>query len=203
MLSTNVCSSLSMRLVRSVLVTSAALFLSLVFAGKALAGPMFIANLDGAQEVPPNASAATGVATFAFNSTLTELSYELSVFGLFDVTAAHIHLAPAGANGSIVLWLYPGSPPAVQIPGETNGLLAQGTLTAANFVGAWIGRPLTDLLAEMTMGNTYVNVHNVVFPAGEIRGQIRTVSEPKTLAVFALGLLVLVTLRRRRAFCTG
>ena len=38
---------------------------------------------------------------------------------------AHIHLAPTpGANGGIVVWLYPSGPPASLIPGRSDGVLA-------------------------------------------------------------------------------
>lgn len=182
---TDICLSLSTRLVRGTLCMSAALLLNFAAAGGALAGPIFTAELDGAQEVPPSGSTATGVATFAFNDALTELSYELSVFGLPDITITHIHLAPAGVNGPVVLV----------------NLLAQGIVTEADLVGPLLGQSLTDLLADMTAGNTYVNVHTEQFPGGEIRGQIQRVSEPATLPVVAAGLLILVSLRRRRSSC--
>jgi hypothetical protein len=85
---------------------------------------------------------------------------------------AHIHLAPAGANGSVVAWLYPSSPPAQLIPGRSNGILAEGVITAANLIGPLAGGSMEDLLEAMQAGNTYVNVHTVQFPGGEIRGQI-------------------------------
>lgn len=190
--------SLSSRLVRSVLIMSAALLLNLVTTGNVLAGPMFKANLNGLQEVPPNASTATGFATFAFNDALTELSYELSVFGISDVTMAHIHLAPAGVNGPVALWLYPFGPPAQQIPGLINGLLSQRTVTATNLAGPLSGQTLSALLAQMSAGTAYVNVHNVSFPGGEIRGQIQQVSAPAMLPVIGAGLMLLLSLRRRR-----
>lgn len=196
--SKKVCLSLLTRLARHVLAVSAALLLSLTAAGNTLAGPMFTASLDAIQEVPSNASSATGFASFAFNDTLTELSYELSVFGLFDVTMAHIHLAPAGSNGPVVLWLYPFMPPAQLIAGETNGLLAQRTVTETGLVGTLAGQSLSLLLAEMNAGNAYVNVHTLTFPGGEIRGQVQQVSAPAMLPVIAAGLMLLATLRRRR-----
>jgi hypothetical protein len=72
--------------------------------------------------------------------------------------------------------------------GLVNGLLASGTVTAADLVGRLLGMPLTPLLTEMTTTNTYVNVHTLDLPAGEIRGQIVAVPEPATLALLGLGL---------------
>jgi hypothetical protein len=56
---------------------------------------------------------------------------------------------------------------------SSNGTLAEGTFTAANLVGPLAGATLADLLAEMEAGNSYVNVHTLAFPPGEIRGQVR------------------------------
>jgi hypothetical protein len=190
--------TLFIKLLRNILVLSAILLLNIAATGTALAGPVFTAGLSGLQEAPSNASTATGFATFTFNDALTELSYELSVFGLIDVTAAHIHLAPVGSNGPIVLWLYPFGLPAQLIPGESNGLLSQRTVTSADLVNVLAGQSLSALLTEMIAGNAYVNVHTAAIPAGEIRGQIHLVSAPATVPVIIAGLLMLATVRRRR-----
>jgi hypothetical protein len=190
--------TLFIKLLRNILVLSATLILNIAAAGTALAGPVFTAALNGLQEAPPNASTATGFATFTFNDALTELSYKLSVFGLIDVTAAHIHLAPVGSNGPIVLWLYPFGAPAQLIPDESNGLLSQRTVTAADLVGPLDGQSLNTLFNEMSAGNAYVNVHTLGFPAGEIRGQIQSVSVPGTVPIIVSGLLLLMTVWRRR-----
>ena len=133
----------------------------------------FRAHLSGGEEVPPNDSRAQGQAIFKFNEDFTELSYKLIVANIENVTQAHIHLAPAGENGPVVLWLYPSAPPAQLIPGRTDGILAEGTVTADNLVGQLAGATLADLQAEMEAGNAYVNVHTSQFPPGEVRGQIR------------------------------
>jgi len=80
-----------------------------------------------------------------------------------------------------VVFLYGNVPPG---GGSVNGVLAEGTITAANFVGPLAGQPMSVLLAAMQAGNTYTNVHTNDgiaptntgpgdFPGGEIRGQIR------------------------------
>jgi hypothetical protein len=62
-------------------------------------------------------------------------------------------------------------------------LLAKGTFTAADLRGPLAGHPLSDLIAAIVAGNTYVNVHTDDgvappntgpgdFPGGEIRGQL-------------------------------
>jgi hypothetical protein len=133
----------------------------------------FVAVLSGGEEVPPNDSLARGQASFQLSRDGTELSYRLIVANIENVTQAHIHLAPAGANGPVVAWLYPSAPPAQLIPGRFEGVLAEGTITEANLVGQLAGEPLDTLLEHMRAGNTYVNVHTSQFPPGEVRGQIR------------------------------
>lgn len=133
---------------------------------------IFRAHLTGDQEVPPNESAAQGEAIFQLSKDGTELSYKLIVANLEDLHMAHIHLAPAGSNGGVVVWLYPSAPPAVMLPGTTNGVLAEGVITAANLRGALLNQPLSALIDAMSADNAYVNVHTMIFPGGEIRGQI-------------------------------
>jgi len=133
----------------------------------------FVAHLSGDQEVPARTTLATGQAIFQLSKDGTELSYKLIVANLEDVHMAHIHLAPAGANGGVVVWLYPSAPPALMIPGTTNGILAEGVITNANLVGALAGKTLADLVAKIKEGNAYVNAHTQLYPGGEIRGQIQ------------------------------
>jgi hypothetical protein len=100
------------------------------------------------------------------------LSYKLIVANIENVLQAHIHVAPAGENGPVVAFLYPSGPPPVLIPGRSDGVLASGTITAANLVGPLAGESLDVLVDEIREGNTYVNVHTTQFPGGEIRGQL-------------------------------
>ena len=133
----------------------------------------FHAHLTGAEEVPPVATQAQGQAIFQLSRDGMLIHYRLNVANIEDVTQAHIHLGPAGTNGPVVVWLYPSAPPAVLIPGRFQGVLAAGVITEANLVGQLAGQTLTDLLEHMKNGDTYVNVHTLAHPSGEIRGQIR------------------------------
>lgn len=136
------------------------------------ASATFTTPLSGDEEVPASDSAARGVAHFALSKDGTELTYRLVVANIEDVSMAHLHLAPAGSNGSPVVWLYPDAPPPQPIPGRTQGVLATGTITSADLVGPLAGATLDDLVAAMAAGNTYVNVHTAAKPGGEVRGQI-------------------------------
>jgi hypothetical protein len=136
-------------------------------------GDHFGTHATGSEEVPANSSAAQGQAMFQLSGDGTTLSYKLIVANIENVTQSHIHLAPAGSNGGIVVWLYPSAPPSQLIPGRSQGVLAEGEITSANFVGALAGMSMEDLLGHLRSGNAYVNVHTTQFPPGEIRGQVR------------------------------
>ena len=129
----------------------------------------FHAILEGDEEVPPVDSDAKGAAIFRTSNDGTELNYRLIVANIEDVTAAHIHLAPRGENGDIVAFLFDPEEPT---EGRTNGVLAEGTITSEDLVGPLEGSTLSELIDEIEEGNTYVNVHTVEHPSGEIRGQI-------------------------------
>jgi len=135
--------------------------------------PVFNTHLTGAEEVPPVDTNAQGQAVFRLSADGTQLSYRLIASNIVDVLMAHIHMAPAGVNGGIVVWLYPEAPPPQLIPGQHNGILATGVITAENLVGALAGATIADLVAAIEAGNTYVNVHTSANPGGEIRGQLQ------------------------------
>lgn len=132
----------------------------------------FRAHAHGGEEVPPVDTRAQGQATFRLSREGDELSYRLVVANIVDVTMAHIHLAPRGENGPVVVWLYPEGPPPELIPGRTQGVLVDGVITDADLAGPLLDGSLGDLLAELRAGNAYVNVHTSAHPSGEIRGQI-------------------------------
>ncbi len=139
---------------------------------------LFNASLDGAQEVPSVATTGTGSAAMSFDTATNLFSWTITWSGLTgSVFAVHFHNAPAGVNGAIV----------ISGLGTTSPEIGSIVLSGALF---------TELLAA----GFYINVHTDDFPAGEIRGQVRQVPEPSTLAIFAFGLagLGFMTRRRRR-----
>jgi hypothetical protein len=144
-------------------------------AGTPPAARNFTAPMDAGQEVAavPVESRATGVAVFQLSRDGSELSYKLIVANIENVTQAHIHRGAVGVNGPVVAWLYPSAPPAQLIEGRSDGILAEGVITGADLVGPLAGMTLDHLLAEMRAGDTYVNVHTLQYPPGEIRGQIK------------------------------
>lgn len=140
----------------------------------------YVAHLSGGEEVPANASLGQGQAIFRLSADGTELYYKLIVSNVNNVVASHIHWAPAGSNGPVVAFLYGAAPAG---GGRTDGVLAEGTITAADLRGVLAGQPLSALIEQIELGNAYVNVHTNDgvaptntgpgdIPGGEIRGQI-------------------------------
>jgi len=112
-------------------------------------GANFQAVINGANEVEPTNSTATGLGTFSYDDATNYLTYNISFSGLSSAeTGAHIHEAPVGVDGPIRFSLPLGSPKT-------------GTVTLST-------SQETSLLA----GGLYVNIHSTNFTGGEIRGQI-------------------------------
>ncbi len=141
-------------------------------AGGARTADVFVAHLWGREQVPTVASQALGMATFEVAADGNSIRYRLEVSRAVNVQMAHIHVAPPGQNGPVVVWLYPSAPPPQLRPGRFDGELASGVITGASLAGPLARQPLSALLERMRVGEAYVNVHTVAYPGGEIRGQI-------------------------------
>ena len=116
-------------------------------------GRLLTTTLTGAEEVPvPGDPDGTGFAAVTINPGKGLVCYELSVSGLDPATGAHIHEAPFGEAGDIVVELQP------PMNGSSSGC-------------AKVDRALAkDILKDPA--NYYVNVHNAEYPAGALRGQL-------------------------------
>ena len=112
----------------------------------------FTTQLRASNEVPPNASPASGSVDAVFNKDTSQLRWKVSFTGLSGpATAAHFHgPAAVGANAGVVLpWPQP----------ITSPMEGRATLTSAQ---------AADLLA----GRWYANIHTAAHPGGEVRGQM-------------------------------
>lgn len=145
----------------------------------------FTVALNGANQVPPNASPYTGSGSLSLQGSV--LNYSIGLPAPFFIpTAARVH-GPAlpGQNAAPVFDLGPGT---IFDPGP-------GTLGSLAYLGSQnLTQPqINDLLA----GLWYVNLSSDTFPNGEIRGQITVVPEPSTLALLTLGGAALLLIRQR------
>lgn len=146
-----------MRITRSALALlslATLLLASLAFAGATMAGGRpFTTELLGANERPnPGDPDGSGSAWLTLNPGTGEVCYAYSISNVAPLAAAHIHRATADVAGPVVIPLPPTS--------ATGG---SGCVTADR-----------DLLIEILRNPTgyYVNVHNAVYPAGALRGQL-------------------------------
>ena len=133
---------------------------------------VFMAVLNGAQEVPLVNTGAFGGGFLTLNANQDELAFWVSVTGLSGpIAAAHFHNAAAGQNGGVVR----------TITDDFDGEMASGTWRPDD------AEPLTPaLVAELLEGNLYLNAHTAANPSGEIRGQIR-LGKPKRFAASLSG----------------
>jgi CHRD domain len=157
--------------------------LGLVAVGVAVAGANrnWSTHANGSLEVPARDTSAQAQAIFHLSTDGTELEYKLIASNIDNVVQAHIHAGAPGVNGPIGVFLY-GLVPAGG--GRTDGVLAQGTITAGDFIGPFAGMSVEDVAELMDTGQAYVNLHTNDgvgapnsgpgdFPGGEIRGDIR------------------------------
>jgi|GEM_PF-361715 len=122
----------------------------------------YLAVMNGANEVPPVTTSATGKATLTQQGSTVNFRIDLS--NITNVIAAHIHSGLPGVNGPIRVFLFNGP-----TTGLVNGTLAQGAFTAADVSGITFDQ----LINELRTGAAYVNVHTTANPNGEIRGQVQ------------------------------
>ena len=107
--------------------------------------------LSGAEEVPPVNTQASGINRIAVIGDKT-VTGRVEVRNL-DATAAHIHLAPKGQNGPVIIPLVKTGENVWSVPPNT-------MLSSAQF-------------DAFRSGNLYVNVHSAANPNGEIRVQLK------------------------------
>jgi hypothetical protein len=149
----------------------------------------FVATMNGSAETPPNASMGTGAAIVTLNGDI------LTVFETFSglsapASAAHIHCCQPPGTAAPVVVPFSGFPPG------TSGSFT-GTFDLSTFP---FGGGLTEatFVAGLESGLAYVNIHDVNFPGGEIRGQLGLAPEPSSLLLAGSGLLGALRLLHRR-----
>jgi hypothetical protein len=137
----------------------------------------FKARLGGYQEVPSISTTGSGELRLKVNPAGTEIAYTLTYSGLQGgaASAAHIHFAQSGVSGGVLAWLCGGggtNPTCPGVAGTVTGTIHEADIIAVQGIAAGAaGWPAA--LRAIRAGVTYANVHNVGFPGGEIRGQIK------------------------------
>ena len=136
--------------------------------------------LNGANEVPAVMTPAVARGAALLRDNGTRLVIRLVQSNLTNVVAAHLHLAPAGQNGPVIVNLLgPLAPGGGAYP--TNVMMFD--VRGRDLTGPLADYPLDALVHEIEAGNVYINIHtNDGDPmtngapgdiaSGEIRGQL-------------------------------
>jgi hypothetical protein len=131
------------------------------------------ATLSGDQETPAPGvlTGASGTAAVTVNLSTQTISWIIDVFNMPSGTNnAHFHVGGPGLAGPTVV--------NIAFPTNiSNDYRLTGSATAANLLvrGDQGIRSWEDFLQSLVGGQTYINIHSVNFPGGEIRGQVRRV----------------------------
>jgi len=168
---------------------------------------IYLANLNGSAENPPNSSLGTGLATVEYDSALHTLSVDVNFSGLAgNTTAAHIHCClafPSNIGVATTVPNFPGFP-----VGVTSGIYNNvfDLTLASSFNSSFItgyGGTVADaeaaLAAGLANGQAYFDIHTQASPGGEIRGLlVAQVPEPETYAMMLAGIGIIGFMTRRR-----
>jgi hypothetical protein len=167
----------------ALVMTVAALMLPVpsAYAAPITFGPL---NLTGAEEVPPVITAGTGFATVVLDPEAQTLAISATFSGLTsNTTMAHLHCcAPLGTNAIVATLLpaFPGFPLGVTSGTYNSDLSIVLDLTMASsynpaFItahGMTVAQAEADLIAGILGLQSYLNIHTVNNPPGEIRAQV-------------------------------
>lgn len=142
------------------LVAILAILTAVFMTGPATAGGRpFSTPLTGAEEAPgPGDPDATGSAFVELNQGQGQVCFELTWENIDGtVTAAHIHVAPQGSPGPVVVPFFEGqSFPGTGSASDCTSDVDEGLIKAI----------------RQDPAAYYVNIHSTMFPAGAIRGQL-------------------------------
>jgi hypothetical protein len=135
----------------------------------------FHIRLTGDQQSPPVTTTTFGFAEVRLlqNGTSSAIEFRVIVCSITNVTHSHIHMGAIGTNGNIIVHFFDQPSTPVSSPDGCT-TLAHGVRGPTDLmpdpsagINIW-----DDFVHALTTGNTYVNVHTLANPLGEIRGQL-------------------------------
>lgn len=145
--------------------------------GAAYAGDNdFRARLKGFNEVPSISTPASGQFKALIGSGGV-IHFQLSYALQGAPTQAHIHFGQRHTNGGVSAFLCsnlgtPGVQPCPAAPATITGMITPANVIGPEGQGISPGQ-FGELVTAIRKEATYVNVHTVTFPSGEIRGQVQ------------------------------
>ena len=137
-------------------------------------------TLTGYEEVPALSTLGVGEFRTSISRSKDEIRWELTFSDLeTNATQAHIHFENATNNGPVVVFLCTnlGNGPVGTQACPAAGGTIRGTIRPADVGGGAAAQGLAagefdEFVRALRSGATYVNVHSVGRPTGEIRAQI-------------------------------
>jgi hypothetical protein len=135
----------------------------------------FSAHLIGYNETPSLNS--TGVGHLSLTIGSNQITFDLTYSGLSGPPhVAHVHVGQRGVAGGVSFFFCggggkPACPPSTS--GEVKGTVAPADIIGPTSQGFAAG-DFASVVKAIRAGFTYANMHTTKFPAGEIRGQLRS-----------------------------
>jgi hypothetical protein len=136
-------------------------------------------QLTGLKEVPVISSTGQGEFHARISNDESQIEWELSYADLEGaISQSHIHFGPPNNTGGISVFFctnLANGPAGTQLCPPPPATIS-GVITAADVIGPVAqgieAGALSELIAAIRDGKTYVNIHTAKWPAGEIRSQI-------------------------------
>jgi hypothetical protein len=142
------------RIVSVALALTAGVLMAVGAAGVASGAPApkYTVHMTGSQEIPKGSPTGKGTFRYQLLTSTGQLCYSLKWSGIDTPFAAHVHKAPKGKDGSVV------------IPLSTSAPVAQS--------GCVKVKKSLLLAIKKKPSDYYVNVHTKKYQGGAIRGQL-------------------------------